>query len=607
MKNKITTYKLSLVFGVLFILFILGSCEDYLDKAPESTLSEKEIFGSFFSFQGFVEELYNCICDYEGIMAANNQQGFNPGDVMLSTKPLMWDDGNLWSQYNLMYANTLKPDFTYTANSARMRVWPFYWYGIRKANLGLDRLDLLTDATQEEKEFIKGQCLFFRAFFTFELSRFYGGLPYIDHYLTASEEMKLPRLSYRETALKVAADMEEAASLLPVNWDNTQAGQRTLGNNTERITKIHALSYKGKALLYGASPMMSESSGGNAAYDAELCKQAAQAFADVIKVCNETGRYKLQTWETMSDAYWVWSPGNTVRCGGTEVILNPTIMTPNFARFVATRAECPSQLGAGNPTVTTPTHSYLKNYGMANGLPLDDPQSGFNPDDPWKGRDPRFYNDIILDGDEMVISTASAAAADKYAQLYRGGRHKVGSGGSVTGYYTKKFVPKGCNSWDNKWTNWQCERPYMRLADVYLMYAEAALWGYGAVSGSVPGSGLTAEQAINVIRNRAQLPNVSAKFSANQTLFMQEIMRERAVELSFEGHRWFDLRRWNVNTDPKYLIKTALDFDRGTDGKPVNIEERVLTIRVAEKKQNWLPFQVSWTKLYQEFTQNPGW
>lgn len=83
MKNKIITYRLRLFFGVLFILIIFGSCEDYLDKAPESTLSENEIFGSFFSFQGFVEELYNCICDYEGIMAANHQQGFNPGDVML--------------------------------------------------------------------------------------------------------------------------------------------------------------------------------------------------------------------------------------------------------------------------------------------------------------------------------------------------------------------------------------------------------------------------------------------------------------------------------------------------------------------------------------------
>ena len=147
----------------------------------------------------------------------------------------------------------------------------------------------------------------------------------------------------------------------------------------------------------------------------------------------------------------------------------------------------------------------------------------------------------------------------------------------------------------------------MRLADVYLMYAEAALWGYGSVSGAVPGSGLTAEQALNVIRNRAQLPNLTAKYTATQEIFMQEIIRERAVELAFEGHRWFDLRRWNLLGDPKYLYKTAIDFDRGSDGKPVNLQERVVVTRVVEKKHNWVPFPVSDTKLYEGFTQNPGW
>jgi anionic cell wall polymer biosynthesis LytR-Cps2A-Psr (LCP) family protein len=118
---------------------------------------------------------------------------------------------------------------------------------------------------------------------------------------------------------------------------------------------------------------------------------------------------------------------------------------------------------------------------------------------------------------------------------------------------------------------------------------------------------LTAEQALNVIRNRAQLPNIDSKFTGTKEAFMEAIINERAVELAFESHRFFDLRRWNISGEMKYRQKTALDFDRDANGKPINMTERVVVTRVFEKKHNWLPFQVSYTKLYPEFQQNPGW
>ncbi|MDP4189903.1 MAG: RagB/SusD family nutrient uptake outer membrane protein, partial [Bacteroidota bacterium] len=234
-----------------------------------------------------------------------------------------------------------------------------------------------------------------------------------------------------------------------------------------------------------------------------------------------------------------------------------------------------------------------------------DPNSQFDPKNPWVGRDPRFYKDIVVDGEQMV--TSKSAGADQYAQLYNGGRHKGGTQGSVTGYYYRKFTPLGCNPWDNKWGNFQAYQPILRLADVYLMYAEAVLQGYGSAQSSVPGSGLTAEQAVNMIRNRAQLPNLTSNYTATKDSFMNDIIRERAVELAFEGQRFFDLRRWNISGQTKYLQKTALDFDRGSDGKPINMIERVVVTRVFQKKHNWLPFQVKDNKLYEGFPQNPGW
>ena len=89
--------------------------------------------------------------------------------------------------------------------------------------------------------------------------------------------------------------------------------------------------------------------------------------------------------------------------------------------------------------------------------------------------------------------------------------------------------------------------------------------------------------------------------------FMGELMRERAVELAFEGLRWHDLRRWNVADQMKYREKTVIDFDRGANGKPINLRERVVVTRVFEKKHNWLPLPNNQVNLYPAFGQNPGW
>jgi starch-binding outer membrane protein, SusD/RagB family len=345
--------------------------------------------------------------------------------------------------------------------------------------------------------------------------------------------------------------------------------------------------------------MMNEESTGNKTFDAELCKQAAAAFADAINVCSTTGAYKLQPWATWTDIFWLAS--NTAINGGTEVIMNPTVYLRGRTGASTVLEYIPIPLGGSN--TETPTHNYVKNYGMANGLPIDDPNSGFNPNDPWINREPRFYKDIIVDGNQMVKSTA--AGIDQFAQLYNGGRHKGGTLGSVTGYYHKKWAGYGINKWDNL-TTYQSYVPFMRLPDVYLMYAESVLQGYGTAQSSVPGS-ITAEAAVNVIRNRAQLPNLTSAYTATKDKFMEVIIRERAVELAFEGQRWFDLRRWNLAGETKYTEKTAIDFDRAANGKPINLKERVLVTRVFDKKHNWLPFQVNYTLLYKDFPQNPGW
>ena len=586
-------------FQYLFMLLLtLCSCEAYLERTPVADITEKEIYGSFISFQGFTEELYNCVTDYNKCGAWNE---YLYADETLNKNPYAFDQGNYWAQSRPFYAAASTVN-TSSSNPKNKRIWPLCWYGIRKANLALSKLDLLVDATQEEKNLIKGQNLFFRGWFHFELMRYWGGLPYLDTLLSAGDNFRLPRLNYRETALMAAKDLRAAANLLPVDWDQIDAGQRTLGNNRQRINKIHALCYLGKDLLYAASPMMNEESTGNATYDVELCREAAMAFAEALKICDETGVYQLQSWETWTDNFWVWSPGNSTLPGGTEVIMEPGIYDRGRVRWSTVTGT--SVFCEGYQSSDVPTNNFIKNYGMANGYAIDDPRSNYDPLDPWTGREPRFYTDIIIDGDQVVESTAGGE--DRFVQLYNGGRHRINKG-SVTGYYYKRFSPIGCNGWDNKWANFQAYVPYLRLADVYLMYAEAVLQGYGSAASTASNYTLTAEQALNIIRNRAQLPNIKSDLTTTKDVFMEQIIRERAVELAFEAHRFCDLRRWNLNGEMKYRQKTAIDFDRGTDGKPINLRERIVITRAVEKKHNWLPFQNDFTKIYPEFQQNPGW
>jgi hypothetical protein len=247
---------------------------------------------------------------------------------------------------------------------------------------------------------------------------------------------------------------------------------------------------------------------------------------------------------------------------------------------------------------------------MANGLPITDPASNYNPADPWAGRDPRFYKTIMLDGEKAANS--SGAGADQFAQTANGGRHRSAA---TTGFFIKKYFTTASNKFET-WNNtYQFIIPMMRLSDVYLMYAEAVLQGYGTAQSSYPGS-ITAEAAFNRVRVRATNTPIGSAYTSDKQTFMNEIIRERAVELAYEGQRWNDLRRWMLIDKPGYMERTELLFDRGAAATtpagtsyfmPVNMIERVMSTRTFLERHYWLPIPLNQTKLYPEFPQNPGW
>jgi starch-binding outer membrane protein, SusD/RagB family len=598
----------------LVISLILGltSCTKYLDKAPEAEISQTDAFINFTNFQGFTEEMYSCIPDYIGCVWACD---WLMADEVLHKDGGIWlndafDKGDYWAWTGgaawVSWLDADKPNNS-TTSSFDKDLWPNSWYVIRKANLGLENLDKLKKATQEEKNLIKGQLLFFRGFFHFELMTFWGGLPYIDTLLSSSEKLVLPRLNYQETADRVAEDLRAAADLLPADWDSTASGQKTSGKNQLRITKATALGYLGKNYLYAGSPLMNKVSTGNAIYNVEYCKKAAAAFAELLKLVDNGETWlKLVNFANYNSLFY--TNGRTAIPGYPEAVF----MAPVYSSWFAGCPWGPSSIftegniGAG---YASPNARYVENYGMANGLPIDDPESGYDPADPWANRDPRFYNDIIKDGDKIINGSAPANKEKfRYAALYNGGYSRSNQFVGRTGYMLRKLTPIGATNDIDGWSNNYMHLSYMRLADVYLMYSEAVLQAYGSATSSFPGY-ITAEAAFNKVRTRCGAGAVAAKYVSDKDKFMGEIVRERAVELSFEGDfRFNDLRRWMIIGEMKYREKTAIDFDRDPNtNKPINIHERIILTRPFENKHYWLPLKISDVTLYPSFGQNPGW
>lgn len=654
MKNKIKTLLLtgcvSLALGTS-----LSSCQDYLDKEPDSTVSADDAFANFRNFQGFVEEIYNCIpdkekCNYCPSWNWGDDEIFNPEADNRMTHQVDLGNFRAWESTG----NWLKRDGASTStNKFDHGIWNHAWYCIRKCNLGLQNIDKFVTGSAEEKKLIEGQLYFFRAWWHEEMMQYFGGMPYVDTYLDVNAELNLPRLSYQECADKAAADFRKAADLLPINWDKTSAGAATQGKNDLRINKIMALGYLGKTYLWAASPLMKNGAQTGASkngktydYDQEYAKKAAEAFGELLSLV-EAGqtqyalaefKYKdIYNHEKSDDANSCFSDifytkkQNWKMPGTVEAIFRGPSPDFNGSNWNTSKVFGPKvqKVVAHDNVIHQPTANLVEAYGMANGEPIYlvengqyvlNPKSGFDPKHPFNNRDPRFYHDIVFDGFKYLNGSPGQYADLQYCQLYTGGNMRPIENASRTGYFIQKLVPHTCNEVDKDY-DWgaafHCYLPYMRLADIYLMYAEACA-AFGGATGKSSNFGKTAEDAINTLRDRCGAGHVAPEFVADNHKFMDEVRREREVELSFEGFRFCDLQRWLLLTEAPYNQKFSQEFDRvesadfyknhdPKDAEVANYRRELILTRNFNTKHYWFPLPIKETQLYPEFNQNPGW
>lgn len=224
---------------------LLFSCEDYLERTQKSDLDEEQIFGSYQNFTGFIDNLYgkklvryidqaNCAC-------------LDMGDDVYGSKDFIasqtFPQGNYW----WIWTNTWQNMITESSSGGNYGFWNG-WEQIRICNQGFKNLHLLVGATDEQVRLIKGQLHFFRAWYHFELARLWGGLPYIDRFLEPSDDMRFPRLSFKETLMRIIGDLNEAAECLPVDWNLTQQGIAAPDAYLGRVTRGAALAAQGACL-----------------------------------------------------------------------------------------------------------------------------------------------------------------------------------------------------------------------------------------------------------------------------------------------------------------------------------------------------------------------
>lgn len=657
----------------------LTSCTDWLDKDPESIVADDEAYKNYRNFQGYIEEIYHMVPDKEkvnyctswnfGDDAVHNTEGYAHMDhqVDLGNYRNWWTNNQCW------------------LNGAWSSLWNNSWYCIRKCNKGIENINLLV-GTDEERDLLLGQMYFFRAWWHFELMCYFGGLPYIDKSFEDGAIPELPRLSFQECADRCAEDFERAYDLLPLDWDETIAGGQTLGKNQLRINRFMALCYLGKCYLWAGSPLMKEfektknggvaqllgasSNGKTYDYDEKYCQLAAETLGKALEMVNrDVVPYKLAEFKysniydhekdetsesNYSDIFYAhnqdWQlPGSTEAifrgAYGLDIVYDNIKYNSalwNFAKIFGPKI---AGIVAHDNIIHHPTANLIDQYGMANGQPIYlvrngeyvlNPESGWDPEHPYKDRDPRFYHDIVFDGFHYVINTEPISKNEKqmeceYCSLYSGGAMRSVDNGSSTGYFIQKLVPHQCNEGDRWYTEGeghtlQCYLPYMRLADIYLMYAEAR----AAVAKSVADikartdyCSLSAVDAINALRDRVSsgdwpMEHVQANLMDTREHFIDEVRRERAVELAFEGFRWCDLQRWLLLTESPYTLKYSHEFERlekndwfkrhdPKDARVGNFHKENLIFRRFEAKHYWFPLPDKDTYLYEGFPQNPGW
>lgn len=472
--------------------------------------------------------------------------------------------------------------------------WKEIWKHVRVANVGIRNIGYYS-GSEVSRNKILGMCYFYRAFAYMELTRRWGGMPYLYAPMKASEEMDLPRLSMQETYKRAANDCDSAAMYL----------QNVIPNSEyQHPTRIAALALKSRILLYAASDQARYENGEGE----NLWENAALAADYALKEAEGTSVYQLVPW----DKYYYLFKGDDESVYTQEVLFGRR-QTVNWGADGYTKVNRPPGQLSGTYGIAV-NQLFVDAFEMkSTGLPITDPESGYYEQNPYTDRDPRFEFTVIHNGQTVMNRKLQIYHLDENNPNIAGSKDLKITAGipemgyTQTGYYSNKWMGNTFGA------HLKCLWPYIRLAEVYLNFAEAANEAWGSPDQKDGRCKYSAEEAINIVRNRAQMPDINNKF-LNQTDFRERIRNERRVEFGFEEHRVFDLRRWLIGTQPQYrdiwrmkITKLKNGYDKAKYPTGFKFERELLISRIYEPKQNLFVIKLDDTNIGPNFKQNPGW
>ncbi|WP_217603099.1 RagB/SusD family nutrient uptake outer membrane protein [Chitinophaga sp. GbtcB8] len=547
-----------LSIGIITLAAAFASCKkNYLDIVPTDRVPDVAVLADSALLEDYVINRYMSVKlqDKEG-------EGTNPGFgrgfeygmwSSLTDESIYNNDDNTW----LIQRGQLAPENTGIAGT----IWGRSYRSIRECNYALNHIDSVAMSAGHRTQ-LRGELHFIRAFRYQDLIRNYGGVVLMGDKVynledNLGDDALFTRATIKQSIDYAVSELDSAIQQLPLaNDDSWQLG---------RATKGAALALKSRLLLYAASPLYNTGTWAAAA-------AAAKAVMDLGKYSLDADYAKLFLSYTGNEIIFA----RQYAIGARHVCLEISNGPNGYNGW------------AGN----TPLQNLVDAYQMSNGKDITDPTSGYNAQQPYANRDARFYATILYNGASYRNSTV---------QIYTPGGKDSKDGPSnwnttKTGYYLRKFMDDKYPI-DNPW-NVAGLQPwiYFRYAEVLLNYAEA--------QNEATGPDGTVYSAINLIRQRVNQPVLPAGLS--QTQMRDAIRKERQVELAFEEHRFYDVRRWKIadvtENVPAYGIDVAV-----SGGSYVYTRKVALSGRAFAAKHYWLPIprteiQASNNKI----TQNTG-
>lgn len=494
---------------ILLFISTISSCNN-LELTPLDKLSEVDTWNDQSLIQLYVNATYNTLLHgfQQDLLSAACDEAYNIHN---------------WTNLRVIQRGELTPDNVGNIGS-KVNYFNFAYNNIRNINIFFSKIEgAPVDATFKNSSM--GEMKFLRANLYANLIWRYGGVSIITKVFELNDDFTVSRASYEECVDYIAKELDEAAALLPPDQPDSELG---------RASTNACKALKARVFLYAASIQ------NNPTHDRSKWEAAAQASEALLNA-----GYELNPdYQSVFLAY------------NKEIIFARHFTQANNTNFNLEQGRNGSDGYGGH----NPTQNLVNAYEMAatgelpyieqdNGSLIVNPLSGYDPNQPYTGRDPRFEASILHDG---------SIWAGRETESYHGGKDSPesnsGFNASLTSYFLKKFIiesipPVGSTlKPTNPWV-------FFRYAEVLLNFAEAKF---------ELGDEATARQYLNMVRAR-QSVHMPAITDTGEEL-RKRIQNERRVELAFEEHRFFDVRRWNIAevTERKPLLGMNIQMKGNT-------------------------------------------